>query len=320
VAQEYRVRVARKEFIARDVALLDLVAVRDEGLPSFSAGAHIDVQIKEAITRQYSLCNKPTERHRYQIAVLRTSTSRGGSMAIHDDLHVGDELTISAPRNHFPLAEEAPHHLLLAGGIGITPLLCMAERLTIAGHAFHLHYCARSPDRTAFRQRIHDSPFAHQVSFHFDNGPSEQLLNLVQTVCEAPSGSHLYTCGPKGFIAAALAAARGASWPETRIHYEFFSAERVQPATDSAFDVQLASSSRVVRVAADQTIVAALAAAGIVVPTSCEQGVCGTCLTRVLGGEPDHRDLFLTDDEHAANDQFLPCCSRSKTQRLVLDL
>jgi vanillate O-demethylase ferredoxin subunit len=183
-----------------------------------------------------------------------------------------------------------------------------------------MHYCTRSRERTAFYERIARAGFAKQVQFHFDDGDTAQKLDIAQLLRTPSAGLHLYVCGPKGFMDAVLSSARAQGWPEGQLHYEFFSAEVVKSADDASFEVKLASSGRVIRVGADQTVTHALSAAGVEVQTSCEQGVCGTCLTRVLKGIPDHKDMYLTPEEQAANDQFMPCCSRSKTPLLVLDL
>ncbi len=319
-APTLQVRVARKAVEALDIVTLELVAVEGQALPAFSAGSHVDVQLPNGITRQYSLCNDPQETHRYQIGVLRDAASRGGSAAVHDLVKEGDVLTISAPRNHFSLAHEAKKHLLLAGGIGVTPILCMAERLANTGADFQMHYATRAPERTAFRQRIAASAFASRVQFHHDNGDAAQKLDLQVLLQQPEPGTHLYVCGPKGFMDAVLNTARAAGWPEAQIHYEFFGAEVAKSDSDASFEIKLASSGRIVMVPKDQTVVQALAAAGVDVMISCEQGVCGTCLTRVIEGVPDHKDSYLTPEEQAANDQFTPCCSRSKTPLLVLDL
>ena len=319
-AAGFSVRVARKTVEAEGICSFELVRTDGQPLPAFAAGSHIDVEIPGGATRQYSLCNDPAETHRYLIAVLRDAGSRGGSVAMHDRVNEGDVLSISAPKNHFALAHDAASHLLLAGGIGVTPLLCMAERLAQVGAAFEMHYCTRSTARTAFAQRIGASAFASRVAFHFDDGAADQRLDLEAVLANPEPGRHLYVCGPKGFMDAVLAKARASGWPESRIHHEFFGAEVAARAGDGGFEVKLASSGRVIAVAADRTVVQALADAGVSVATSCEQGVCGTCLTRVIEGEPDHRDMYLTPEEQAAGDQFLPCCSRSKSPRLVLDL
>ncbi len=315
-----QVRVARKAFEAEGICSFELVSADGRPLPAFSAGAHIDVQVPGGPTRPYSLCNDPAEGHRYLIAVLKDAASRGGSAGLHERVNEGDLLAISAPKNHFALAHEAKRHLLLAGGIGITPLLCMAERLATAGADFDLHYCTRSEARTAFRLRIASSAYAPHVRFHFDDGAPAQRLDIASLLATPVPGQHLYVCGPQGFMDAVLATARRNGWPEAQLHYEFFGAAPAPTGGDRDFEVMLASSGRVVPVPAGKTVVQALADAGVSVMTSCEQGVCGTCLTRVIDGQCDHRDQYLTPEEQAANDQFLPCCSRAKTARLVLDL
>ena len=314
------VRVARKHSEALDICSLDLVAEPGHSLTPFTAGAHIDVALPNGLVRQYSLCNPPGETGRYQIAVLRDAASRGGSQAVHDAVAEGSTLRISAPKNHFPLATKAPHHLLLAGGIGITPLLAMAERLTAQGESFELHHCTRSRERTPFVSRIAVSAFARRVQHHHDDGDPGQRLDLAATLARAPQGTHLYVCGPTGFMDAVLATGRAAGWPEERLHREYFSAAPVDNTNAGGFELEIASSGRVIPVTANQSALAALLAAGLDIPMSCEQGVCGTCLTGIKGGTPDHRDQYLTPEERAAGNQFLPCCSRASSPRLVLDL
>lgn len=314
-----QVRVARKTVEALDICSFELMDPDGADLPAFTAGSHIDVHLAPGLVRQYSLCNAPGETHRYMIGVLRDANSRGGSAAMHA-LAEGQTIAIGAPRNHFALADESPHSLLLAGGIGITPLLSMAERLSSAGSPFELHYCSRTSARTAFLERIGRAGFGPSVSVHFDDGPASQRLNAPSLLRSQPQGTHLYVCGPAGFMNAMLTAARDAGWPEDRLHREYFSAAPIDTSHDGSFEVQVASTGAVIRVEPNRSVVAALAAAGIEVPTSCEQGVCGTCLTRVLEGTPDHRDMYLTPQEQQRGDQFTPCCSRAKSARLVLDL
>jgi vanillate O-demethylase ferredoxin subunit len=314
------VRVTRKTTEAEDICTFELESTDGSPLPSFSAGSHVDVQLPSGLTRQYSLCNDPAESHRYLIGVLRDAASRGGSAAMHAQVHEGSLLQISPPKNHFALAHQAPHHLLLAGGIGVTPILCMAERLAATGAGFEMHYATRSRARTAFFERIARAPFSDRVHFHFDDGAPAQKLDIAALLAAQPTGTHLYVCGPQGLMDAVLGAARAGGWDEPRLHYEFFGADVTARAGDGAFEVQLASSGRLIAVPGEQSVLAALADAGVIVPSSCEQGVCGTCLTRVIDGVPDHRDQYLLPEEQAANDQFLPCCSRAKSARLVLDL
>jgi vanillate O-demethylase ferredoxin subunit len=315
----FDVRVARKTCEAEAICSYELVTLDGTPLPPFEAGAHIDVHLSGSLVRQYSLCNPPGETHRYLIGVLRDAGSRGGSQAMHDHIDTGSTLTISAPKNHFPLVE-ARRTLLFAGGIGITPILAMAEALASRGAAFEMHYSARSPERAAFKERLATPHLAGQVHFHYDSGDAAQKLDLARLLARPDAGTHLYVCGPQGFIDHVLGAARAHGWPQAQLHVEYFSAAAVDTSGDRAFEVKLASSGRVVTVPAGTSVLKALAAQGVEIAYSCEEGVCGTCLTRVLEGVPEHRDMYLTEEEQAANDQFTPCCSRAKTAVLVLDL
>lgn len=313
------VRIVRKAAEALDIVSLELAPVDGQTLPSFSAGSHIDVEIQPGLIRQYSLCNDPTEAHRYLIGVLRDPASRGGSVAVHDALAEGQTLRISAPRNHFALVP-AKRSMLLAGGIGVTPILCMAERLARTGADFEMHYCARSAERAAFVERIRTSGFADKVHFHYDDGSADQKLDLPAVLDAAGADAHLYVCGPGGFIDFVTKGAAARQWASDRVHFEYFAGQKVDTSADGSFEVKLASSGKCVSVPPTKSVVAALREAGVNIEVSCEQGVCGTCLTRVLEGEPEHRDNYLTDEEKAANNQFLPCCSRARGKLLVLDL
>lgn len=314
-----KVRVARKVCEADDICSFELLPAEGEVLPAFEAGAHIDVHLRAGLVRQYSLCNPPRERHRYLIGVLRDPASRGGSLAMHDEIEAGNLLAISAPKNHFPLVA-AGRSLLFAGGIGVTPILAMAETLAAAGADFEMHYSARTPARTAFRERIVRSPFAGRVHFHYDSGDAAQKLDAARVLGAPNPDTHIYVCGPGGYIDHVLASAIALGWPSAQVHREYFSAVPVDAGGDTPFDVRLASSGQVFTIPVGRTVVEMLAENGIDIPVSCEQGVCGTCLTRVLDGVPDHRDAYLTDEERAANDQFTPCCSRSNSAMLSLDL
>jgi vanillate O-demethylase ferredoxin subunit len=316
-----KVRITSKREVALDVSAFELADPEGHPLPSFSAGAHIDVQLGNGLTRQYSLCNSPSEQHRYLIGVLREPASRGGSIAMHA-LTESALIEISEPRNHFPLAHDATHSILLAGGIGVTPILCMAERLAYTGASFELHYCTRNPARAAFRERLDAPHLGGRSRLYFDNGPADERVDLPKILGTPAIGKHVYVCGPAGFIAAVLEHTRELGWDSANVHREYFAAASPGAAAhaDGPFQVKLASSGRVIHVAAGESVVKALDNAGVTLATSCEEGVCGTCLTRILSGEPDHRDVFLTDEERRANDQFLPCCSRSRSPMLVLDI
>ncbi|MFY8103844.1 MAG: PDR/VanB family oxidoreductase [Ramlibacter sp.] len=314
---DIQVQVLARRVEAEGICSYELARADGGALPAFSAGSHIDVHLPGGLVRQYSLCNDDQETHRYRIAVLRDTASRGGSIAMHERVQPGDTLTISAPRNHFPLVA-APFSLMLAGGIGITPLLCMAQRLAATGRDFRLHYCTRSLSRTAFRDSV--AAFGDHARLHLDDGDAAQKLDLPAALAAAPSDSRLYVCGPTGFIDFVVSTAKAAGWPADHIHLEYFGAAPKDTSGDKAFEVRIASTGQTCTVPADKTVVAALQEQGVEVLVSCEQGVCGTCLTRVLEGECDHRDMYLTDDEKAHNDQFLPCCSRARSPLLVLDL
>ena len=313
------VTVARRETAAEGVAAFELRRPDSVPLPSFEAGAHIDVELPNGLVRQYSLCNRPGETASYRIGVLLEADGRGGSRSAHVDLHEGSALRIGAPKNHFPLVP-ARHSILLAGGIGVTPILAMAEALTAADASFEMHYCTRSRARTAFVECLAAAPYAARVAFHHDDGGEAQKFDARAVLAAPRADTHLYVCGPKGYMDHVIATAKALGWADDHIHFEYFTGATVDHSADGAFEIELATSGRVVAVPAGQTVIAALAAAGVEVPVSCEQGVCGTCVLKVVGGLPDHRDMYFSDAERAANDQFTPCCSRSKTTRLVVEL
>ena len=305
---------------ADGICSFELAAADGSALPPFEPGAHIDVHLDVGLIRQYSLCPGPDQKSRYLLGVLREPASRGGSAAMHA-LKTGQRLRISAPRNHFPLVGDARRYVLFAGGIGITPLLAMAEHLAACGRDVVLHYCARSAGRMAFMERIRTGIIGERASFHFDNGGADQKLDLDAALGAPQDGTHVYVCGPGGFMDWVLSGARSRGWPEEQLHKEYFAAPvQSADAKDDAFEVQIGRNGPIQVVPANRSVIEVLAENGIQIEVSCEQGVCGTCLTRVLDGTPDHRDVYLTDQEHAANDYFTPCCSRSKSGRLVLDL
>lgn len=314
-----QVTISSRTNLAEGVVGLELVGANGLPLPSFSAGSHIDVHLKGDVIRQYSLWNDPLETHRYCLGILKEEKGRGGSEAMHD-LRVGSSLEISAPRNNFELERDAVTSVFLAGGIGITPILCMAQTLHDQGSDFVLHYCSRTESRMAFQDMLLTSGFADKVHFHFDDGPAEQKFEL-RSLAKAPmDGTHLYVCGPTGFMDAVLTSAKDA-WPASALHREYFTAVAVETdGADRAFQIQIKSTCDKIEIPVDKSIVEVLTDIGIELPVSCEQGICGTCLTPVLQGTPDHRDLVLNDEEHAKNDQMTLCCSRALTDLLVLDL
>lgn len=315
-----QVRVIAKERAAADIAAFELEPVGVDALPLFEAGAHIDVHVPDGPVRQYSLCRLPDDPPRYRIGVLRDPGSRGGSLGLVERVEPGDVLSVSVPRNHFPLRQEHHRAVLVAGGIGITPIMCMAQQLQREGREFELHYCGRSLARMAFLDDLHQAPYAERVFLHADDGPEAERFDVRATLGACATDRHLYVCGPAGFMDSVLAAARELGWPEAHLHREYFAAAPIDHSADGPFEIELSRSGTVIAVGAEQSAAEALLGAGIDLSVSCEQGVCGTCLTPVLEGVPDHRDLYLTDDERLRNDQFLPCCSRAQTPRLVLDI
>jgi vanillate O-demethylase ferredoxin subunit len=310
------VTVANRKVQAERIVSFELVGSSE--LPAFEAGAHIDVEVVPGLVRQYSIANSPGERHRYLLGVLREQSSRGGSERIHAQFLPGARVRISPPRNNFRLHEDAAHSVLIAGGIGITPLLSMAHRLRQLQRSFALHYCARSRESAAFLDEIASSHFADRVELHFDDGPSEQAFSPDSTFAPAGNETHVYVCGPSGFMTYVMGKASELGVPSSHMHVEYFSADI--DTTGTGFAVIAARSGLEVLVGPEQTIAEVLSAHNIPVLLSCQEGVCGTCLTSVLEGVPDHRDLYLTDEEKAAGNQMTICCSRAKTNRLILDI
>lgn len=316
---ELDVKVVARKQEAEGICSFELEAVDQGELPSYSAGAHIDVQLAPGLIRQYSLCGDGQNGKRWRIGVLRDPNSRGGSAGLHDKAQVGAVLAVGRPRNLFPLAD-APHSVLVAGGIGVTPILAMARELHQQGRSFELHYGARSPARMAFRDEILTGPFGDRACFYFSDAPDAQALDMPVVLEGAPPGSHLYVCGPTGFMEHVLTSARERGWADDRLHREHFASAAPPASGDAPFQIRLHRSGLSLAVPTGRSVLQVLLDHGLDVPYSCEAGVCGNCATRVLQGVPEHRDSYLTETERAANDQFTPCCSRAKTSLLVLDL
>ncbi|WP_153101860.1 PDR/VanB family oxidoreductase [Paraburkholderia hayleyella] len=312
-----QVRLHAVTYEAPAINTYELRAADGAALPSFTAGAHIDVHLPNGMTRSYSLCNAPHETHRYVLGVNRDPASRGGSQYLHETLRTGTLLAISAPRNHFPLVDDAPHTVLIAGGIGITPLLSMIQRLEQLGRSWELHDCTRTRAAAGFVATL--EPYGSRVHWHHDAEPDGVQLDLAALLKRHAPTTHFYCCGPTGMLKSFEAAAATCDGARERFHVEYFAA-REAPAADGGFTVQLARSQRLIQVSKGQTILDALLGAGVEVSYSCSQGVCGTCETRVLEGQPDHRDMVLTQSEQDTNRSMMICCSGSKSACLVLDL
>ena len=312
-----RVRKVRVE--ALDIKSFELVPVEGQLAP-FKPGSHIDVHLAPGIVRQYSLLNGPDETLAYRIAVKLEPQSRGGSRAMHEAIREGQTLTISAPRNNFHLHDGSGHAVLIAGGIGITPLLSMMQHLDARGESFELQYFSRSVAHTAFHEMLSQRKFADKVGFHYALEPEAVRAYLRKHLWHRPDGAHLYICGPGTFMDLVEQTA-AVTWPPESVHLEYFSADPESLAGPrEAFLVRCARSGGEYAIPADESIADALRRQGIKIETSCEQGVCGTCLTGVLEGEPDHRDVYLTEDEKRCGDRMMPCVSRARSNVLVLDL
>ncbi|AMU10864.1 ferredoxin [Burkholderia cenocepacia] len=287
----------------------------------YEPGAHVDVQSPSGVIRQYSLCGDPENLKSQLFAVKKEDASRGGSRSLHEEVRVGTELSIGAPRNLFTLDDRATKHILVGAGIGITPLISMAHRLVATDSLFDLHYFARSEEHAAFLDLLTRDPFAPHVKLHFGVEPENLVATLDLCLRDAIDEAHVYTCGPSPFMESVVAVSR-TRIPEEAIHLERFKAEPPTPpgTTVDRFDIKIASSGRIVQVASNSSIIDALASIGIEVDTSCGQGVCGTCMVKVLDGQPDHRDFCLSQTERASNAVICCCVSRSRSPLLVLDL
>ncbi len=317
--EPFEVRVKAVTWEAPGILSVDLRPIGACELPPFTAGAHVDLHLPTGVVRSYSLLNAQSERDRYVIAVQRDRASRGGSVWVHDKIGAGDLIKISPPRNNFALAEAAPHSILIAGGIGITPILGMVRQLAALERPWQLHYCTRTRAGTAFIDEL-EALAANgrgEVRFNFDEEPGGAMLDLAALVAAAPADAHLYCCGPLPMLAAFEAVTAGIA--RERVHVEYFTAKEA-PATAGGFTVVLARSRIEVKVDPGVSILNAIFRAGIDHPSSCLEGVCGACETAVLEGIPDHRDLVLTETEQRANRTMMICCSGCKGDRLVLDI
>jgi len=311
-----RVRVVDIRRETADIVSLELVSADGAPLADYAPGAHIDVHVAPGLIRQYSLYEPPGSTS-YFIAVKHEAQSRGGSAGIHAGVKPGDVLTISVPRNNFTLVANASHSILLAGGIGVTPIASMAGHLRNIGASYAIHYFARSAKDAALLARL-ERDHSERLHPHYLD-PAEVAALLREIIPTYQAGLHVYLCGPTAFMNLAQETMR--NWPAESVHIEHFVNELPSNGPMAgAFTVELARSGQRFVVEANESIVEVLARNGVDVPTSCEQGVCGTCITKVLKGRPDHRDVYMTDEEHAAGDQITPCVSRCLDDKLVLEL
>jgi ferredoxin-NADP reductase len=309
-------RLVEITHVAKDTKLYTFRRVEGGPLPPYKPGAHIDLHLPNGMIRQFSLCAPNTDPDSYVVGVKRDAQSRGGSRYIYDEMKVGHDIKISAPRNNFPLVENAEHVVLVAGGIGITPIWCMAQQLTALGRSWKLHYACRSRADMAFLEALEklDPNFRH---LHFDEEAGGKVLDLAAAIAEAPPDAHFYCCGPNPMLKAFEAAA--ANRPRNHVHVEYFTAKE-EASTTGGFWVELARSGEEYFIPEGKKILEVLFEAGIDVDYSCELGICGACETRVISGIPDHRDAVLSAEEQDANTKVMICCCGSKTERLVLDM
>lgn len=313
-------RVSSVKLVATDITSYKLTPADNTAWPSFTAGAHIDVCPTPDMVRQYSLCNSPTDTNNYSISVKRDPQGHGGSEYIHTHLRVGDTIRIGTPRNNFPLHPGYSDYLLIAGGIGITPLMAMAHQLTLNGSAFTLHVCAKNNAASALSDFTADHPFADNIVHHFDQGQQGQSFNPTEALGSYTPGRVIYLCGPTGFMAWVMQAAEAQGWPAEAIYSETFVPPSTTDQPNVAFEVVLARSGMVLQVGADESLLDVLNRNHCAVICSCTQGICGSCMTPVLEGVPEHRDAIMNDAERNKNDQMTVCVSRAKSSQLVLDL
>lgn len=313
---DLRVAVAKKWGLAEGVVGFELAPIEGQ-LPTAQPGAHIDVELPNGLTRQYSLTNQAGVQDRYVIGVKLEENSRGGSSCLHNTIAEGDVLAISKPRNNFGLRRDAVRTVLVAGGIGITPLLGMAETLAGGGHPFELHYFARSQEHVSFANRL--VALGTAVTLHLGHDPLETRVELKQIVETTGEAHHLYVCGPGAFLDSTRALADEAGWAEEAIHFEYFkNASTVDQS--SSFDIELARSGLSLTVNANQSVLEVLRSNGITLDASCEQGACGTCVVGVLDGQVLHQDVVLNNADRALNNQMMTCVSRSTSRHLTLDI
>ena len=315
---EYAVRVVAAEQLTPTIKRVRMVARDGQALPPYSAGAHTVLSLPcpdRIIRNAYSLLGSTLGGGAYEVAVLRTPHSRGGSAFVHDHIAEGTELTVSAPVNLFSLHRRARHHVLVAGGIGITPITAMAEELAKAGASFELHYALRSETLGAFAAEL-PARFGQRVRLYASE--RQERLHIHDIIRHQPIGTHLYVCGPERLIDMVLGDAAAAGWPSSSLHAERFLA----PAGGEPFTVRLARAGVTAEVGEDETLLEAIERSGVDAPYSCRGGVCGECELGVVSAEGtlDHRDHYLSPEAKAEGGKIMPCVSRLKGRELVLDL
>lgn len=322
MVEQRELRVTQMTLEAEGVLSLRLSRIEgNKPLPAWDPGAHIDVYVPDGTTRQYSLCGDPRDLSSWQIAVLREPQGRGGSAFIHDELRVGDRLLVTRPKQNFAL-EDAPYHALVAGGVGITPIMAFAEHLDREGRPFRLVYGGRTEGSMAFRERL--GLLGDRVTFLAEDRDGRPDLDEV--VKQLPDGGLIYVCGPLALLRAVQSAAEAVHGPDQDlVRFELFSRTGVEPKESApldgdSYELVLAKSGHTLRMKPDANILETVLALGIEVENDCRDGICGSCVTPVLSGTVDHQDLVLTRKEQAAMDKMMICCSKPTCERLELDL
>ncbi len=307
--------VDRKAAVAADIALFELVPEDGSTPPTAQPGAHIDLHLRPGLVRQYSITNGPGETDRYRIAVKRDPHSRGGSAFLYEAIEEGDTIEVSPPHNGFPLRRNIPRTTLIAGGIGITPLIAMAQALDASGMTFDVHYFVAAPQQIAFRRRL----ATYTCEFHVGLTPAQTTDTLLDILGTPTPTRQVYACGPPPMLDALKAKARALNWPADAVHVEYFENTN-EIATDSSFVIDLARSALTLEVPSGSTMLDVLRANDVPIVSSCELGACGSCAATVLGGDPLHQDVYLNDAERQGGQVVLTCVSRASGERLVLDL
>ena len=313
------VKVAQKQSLTEDIVRVKLISADNTPLPAWEPGAHIELHLANGLLRQYSLCGKSTAEY-YEIAILREKDSRGGSAFIHEQLQMFDELLISEPRNHFPFRGQSQDEtsIFLAAGIGITPILPMAEWCVANNLPFEMSVCASTYSTLPYIDRINVLP---GTRCYLSQESQSGRLNIREYLAGKPTTMPIYVCGPQRFIDEVTDSAKDLGWDDKPINREYFSFDNSHNEKEAkAFDVEIKSTSQIIHIPADKTILNTLEDHGIFLPVACEEGVCGTCVTKVLEGQVDHRDVFFNDEERASGELITPCCSRAKSSKLILDL
>lgn len=309
-------RIADLVAEAKGAMVIELRSPSGEELPRFTPGAHIELHLPGNLVRQFSLCNDARERDRYCIGVGLSPISRGGSSHVHRSLRVGDLIQVSAPRNHFPLEEDAPEQVFIAGGIGITPIYSMIQWCEANRRPWHLYYLVRSRQRAAFLEAL--AEYGDKVTLHADD-EAGAVFDVPALMARQRPTSHFYTCGPTPLMLAVEAASQ--AYPPEQVHFEWFTPkEPIDPVRADTFTVKLARSGSVFEVPPGKTILEVLEANGVSVESSCREGTCASCETRVIAGIPEHRDSVLSAAERNKNDSMMICVSRAVSDTLELDL